>query len=75
MVLERNNKFPIIPSFFYKLAVALSNSKKVKVLIGKDTRESCKFIEQSLLNGFNFAEISSQFIGIVSTPVLSFIQN
>ena len=22
------NKFPIIPSFFYKLAVALSNSKK-----------------------------------------------
>ncbi len=68
------NKFPIIPSFFYKLAVALSNSKKKvkKVLIGKDTRESCKFIEQSLLNGFNFAEISSQFIGIVSTPVLSF---
>ena len=43
MVLEEFNKFPIIPSFFYKLAVALSNSKKVKkVLIGKDTRESCK---------------------------------
>ena len=30
------------------------------------------FIENALLNGLNFVNIKSDFIGVVSTPILSF---
>ena len=66
--------FPIIESFFFKLAISLAKSKKniKKILIGKDTRLSCSLLENALLNGFNFVGIKSDFIGVVSTPILSF---
>ena len=66
--------FPIIESFFFKLAISLTQSKKniKKIIIGKDTRLSCSLLENALLNGFNFVGIKSDFIGVVSTPILSF---
>ena len=70
-------RFPITQPFFFKLAVSLAKSKKSlkKIIIGKDTRLSCSLIENALLNGLNFANIKSDFIGVVSTPILSFYTN
>ena len=66
--------FPITQTFFFKLAVSLASSKKniKKIIIGKDTRLSCSLLENALLNGFNSVKIKSDFIGVVSTPILSF---
>ena len=46
--------FPIINTFFFRLAISLAKSKKniKKILIGKDTRLSCSSLENALLNGF-----------------------
>ena len=69
--------FPIITSFFFKLAISLAKSKKniKKILIGKDTRLSCSSLENALLNGFISVGVKSDFIGVVSTPILSFYTN
>ena len=66
--------FPITQTFFFKLAISLVSSKKniKKIIIGKDTRQSCSLLESALLNGFNSVKIKSDFIGVVSTPILSF---
>ncbi len=66
--------FPITQTFFFKLAVSLASSKKniKKIIIGKDTRLSCSLLENALLNGFDSIKIKSDFIGVVSTPILSF---
>jgi len=68
---------PIVQSFFFKLAVSLATSKKniKKIIIGKDTRLSCSLLENALFNGFNFVGIKSDFIGVVSTPILSYYTN
>ena len=69
--------FPIIQPFFFKLAVSLARSKKniKKIIVGKDTRLSCSLLENALLNGFNSVGIEIDFIGVVSTPILSFYTN
>ncbi len=69
--------FPIVQSFFFKLAISLAKSKKniKKIIIGKDTRLSCSLIENALCSGFSSVGIKSDFIGIVSTPILSFYTN
>ena len=69
--------FPIIKPFFFKLAISLAKSKKniKKIIIGKDTRLSCSSLENALLNGFNHIGVKSDFIGVVSTPILSFYTN
>ena len=69
--------FPIVQSFFFKLAISLAQSKKNvrNILIGKDTRLSCSQLENALFNGFDFVNIKTDFIGVVSTPILSFYTN
>ena len=69
--------YPITQTFFFKLAISLARSKKniKKIIIGKDTRVSCSLFENALFNGFNFDKIKSDFIGVVSTPILSFYTN
>ena len=69
--------FPIINTFFFRLAISLAKSKKniKKILIGKDTRLSCSSLENALHNGFNRVGVKSDFIGVVSTPILSFYTN
>ena len=69
--------FPIVQPFFFKLAVSLARSKKniKKIIIGNDTRFSCSLLENALFNGFNSIGIKSDFIGVVSTPILSFYTN
>ena len=70
----RFSEFPITKSFIFSLALALGESDKnvKKVLIGRDTRISGKKIEEFLCAGFKKLEIKCDFIGIVSTPMISF---
>ena len=70
-------KYPITQTFFFKLAISLARSKKniKKIIIGKDTRLSCSLFENAIFNGFSFVKIKSDFIGVVSTPILSFYTN
>ena len=68
------NKFPITNDFIYKLAVALKlfKAKTKNILVGKDTRISGAFIEKALINGFKSVNVRCDFMGIVSTPMVSF---
>ena len=70
----RVNEFPIIEDFFFKLAISIKKTQKnvKKVLIGRDTRISGKKIEKSLRDGFKKVNVDCDFIGIVSTPLISF---
>ena len=71
------NKYPICPDFFVNLAYALCSFKKEiknnKVIIGKDTRDSCQMIESALSSGFSSMGVNSFLIGIVPTPLVSFM--
>ena len=68
------NKFPITKDFIYKLAIALKlfKAKTKNVLVGKDTRISGSFIENALNNGFKSVNVSCDFMGVASTPMVSF---
>ncbi len=67
-------EFPMNSDFLYSLARAIkSNDKSIsRILIGMDTRESCKYIKNSLVNGFISCGVSCECIEIVSTPILCF---
>ena len=67
-------EFPMNSDFLYNLARAIkSNDKSVsRILIGMDTRESCKYIKNSLVNGFISCGVSCECIEVVSTPILCF---
>ena len=47
-------KFPMNSEFLYSLARAIRNNDNTigRILIGMDTRESCEYIKNSLVNGF-----------------------
>ena len=66
--------FPITQQFLFKLALAIGRSKinTKKILIGRDTRISGQIIEDYLYSGFKKLGIECDFMGIVSTPILSF---
>ena len=68
------NKFPITKEFVYKIAIALKLFKTTtkNVLVGKDTRDSGSLIEKALNDGFKSMNICCDFMGIVSTPMVSF---
>ena len=67
-------EFPMNSDFLYNLARAIkSNDKSIsRILIGMDTRESCKYIKNSLVNGFISCGVSCECIEVVSTPILCF---
>ena len=75
------NEYPIRSDFIFKLSFSLSEylnsvngtKSKKKVLIGKDTRASCRMIESSLISGFTAAGIDCITIGEVPTPLVSFL--
>ena len=75
------NQYPIRPDFIFKLSFSLSEylnkvndtKSKKKVLIGKDTRASCRMIESSLVSGFTAAGVDCITIGEVPTPLVSFL--
>ena len=73
-IMGRVNEFPIIEDFFFKLAISIKKTQKnvKKVLIGRDTRISGKEIEKSLRDGFKKVNVDCDFVGIVSTPLISF---
>ena len=67
-------EFPMNSDFLYNLARAIkSNDKSIsRILIGMDTRESCKYIKNSLVNGFISCGVSCECMEVVSTPILCF---
>ncbi len=70
----RAKRFPIVEDFFFKIALSLVRTKREtkKVLIGKDTRISGTYIEKALRDGFKLMKVNCDFIGVVSTPIVSF---
>ena len=71
------NIHPVTEDFFFKIAKAINifvNKKgKKKVFIGRDTRESGQILEDSLLNAFKSDGVDCYLLGIVSTPIVSFM--
>lgn len=72
------NKFPMTPELSLKLGKALVstiklNSKKIKIIIGKDTRLSGYIFEQSLAAGIASMGGDVHFVGPLPTPAISFI--
>ena len=67
-------KFPMNSDFLYSLARAIRNNDNTigRILIGMDTRESCEYIKNSLVNGFISSGVTCECIGVVSTPILCF---
>jgi phosphoglucosamine mutase len=71
--------FPLTKDFIEKLAISTGNillkkdsAKNKKVIIGMDTRESGNWIFEALCLGFNRNDFFVDFVGVVSTPALSF---
>ena len=74
----RFNQFPITSDFFFKLAQLLSiklgdKKKNNKIIIGKDTRKSGSTIESALVSGFISMGNDCTLLGVVPTPLLSFM--
>ncbi len=69
------NEFPITRTFFYSLTKAIKITFKDtnRVIIGIDTRESSDLIESDIICGFNKMKVECNTLGVVSTPMLSFI--
>ncbi len=67
-------QFPMNYEFLSNLANAIKiNNNDIKnVLIGMDTRESCGYIKDALVSGFDYSGVSCDCIEIVSTPILCF---
>ena len=67
-------EFPMNSDFLFSLARAIKSSDKSisRILIGMDTRESCKYIQNSLVNGFISCGVKCECIEVVSTPILCF---
>ena len=67
-------EFPMNSDFLYSLARAIKNNDNTigRILIGMDTRESCEYIKNSLVNGFISYGVTCECIGVVSTPILCF---
>ena len=66
-------QFPMNYEFLSNLANAIKiNNNDIKnVLIGMDTRESCGYIKDALVSGFDYSGVSCDCIEIVSTnPML-----
>ncbi len=68
------DEFPITVDFFFDLTKAIKKTFRdvQRILIGMDTRQSCKKIENALVSGFSDLNIKTDTCGIVSTPILSF---
>ena len=71
------NSYPITSDFFVRLAFCLCEnvigSKFKKIIIGKDTRISCDMIESSIISGFLSMGFDCIKLGVVPTPLVSFM--
>ncbi|MDC3091296.1 phosphoglucosamine mutase [Rickettsiales bacterium] len=71
------NSYPITSDFFVHLAFYLceniTGSKFKKIIIGKDTRISCDMIESSMISGFLSMGFDCIQLGVVPTPLVSFM--
>ncbi len=49
------------------------NHRRAKILIGKDTRSSCKILESSLIAGICSAGGDADLLGVVPTPAVAYL--
>ncbi len=49
------------------------NHRRAKILIGKDTRSSCKILESSLIAGICAAGGDADLLGVVPTPAVAYL--
>ncbi|MFH1063289.1 MAG: phosphoglucosamine mutase [Candidatus Omnitrophota bacterium] len=74
---------PLTENIIYAISLALGKwlnkthkkSKKIRVIIGKDTRCSCNKIEQYLAQGFASCGIDVCSAGVIPTPGLAYLTN
>ncbi|MBI4846084.1 MAG: phosphoglucosamine mutase [Candidatus Omnitrophica bacterium] len=79
----RFGEWPLTEEMIYCLGRAASiwlkkksvKTKKLSVIIGKDTRASCNVIEQNLANGFKDEKIEVYSAGVIPTPGLAYMTN
>ncbi len=74
----RANKHPMTADVVMKCAMAAAhvlqnNSKHKKVLIGKDTRQSCYMIEQAMAAGFLSMGMEVILVGPIPTPAVAYL--
>jgi phosphoglucosamine mutase len=77
----RANKFPMTIDFVQKVAIAASATmilgkdsvQTKRVLIGKDTRESCYMLEQALASGFLSMGVDVILVGPIPTPAVAML--
>ncbi len=66
------NEEPLTKDTIEKIGSVLSNFKpELKFLIGKDTRQSCDFIEKHLIQGLSKGRCKVYTAGILPTPAVS----
>lgn len=67
----------INPEFALKLGWAvgkiLAHEKNAKILIGKDTRNSCAMLESALTSGLSAAGVNTFLLGILPTPAIAYL--
>jgi phosphoglucosamine mutase len=74
----RANTHPMTADVVMKCAMAAAhvlqhNSKHKKVLIGKDTRQSCYMIEQAMAAGFLSMGMEVILVGPIPTPAVAYL--
>lgn len=57
----------------YKVGTSLSTLGLSNVVVGRDTRESGSMLAQAIINGAKAVGMNALFLGVVSTPMLSYI--
>lgn len=70
-------KYPLDPENLSRLVQSivqkLYDNKKLKIIVGRDTRDSGKEIESIILKSFQDLDIELISLGIVPTPVVAFL--
>lgn len=74
----RANQFPTTPEIALALGKALGsvlrrNDGRHRVVIGKDTRRSCYFLENAIVSGLCSMGIDTLMLGPIPTPGVAFI--
>ncbi|MFP4423671.1 MAG: phosphoglucosamine mutase [Candidatus Woesearchaeota archaeon] len=67
-------EYPLTPEILYKLGqVLVKNSKKVRLVLGQDTRKSCNLLSDPLCEGISDAGGEILDAGIIPTPAVAYL--
>ncbi|MFO7711093.1 MAG: phosphoglucosamine mutase [Candidatus Woesearchaeota archaeon] len=67
-------QYPLTPEILYKLGkVLVKNRKKVRLVLGQDTRKSCRILADPLCRGISDAGGEVLDAGIIPTPAVAYL--